>query len=146
MIATRKPAALLICLLVSCPLSAADLDWLAGCWQSTDGTSKEVWVEESGDSLVGFSASVADSRIGFYEVMTLRRADDGNWMFTAYPAGQQPASFRSESIGPNHLGVANPKHDYPQRIAYERTGDRLTATISLMNGDRASTFEMTRCR
>jgi hypothetical protein len=38
----------------------------------------------------------------------------------------------------------NPEHDHPQRIRYVKTEEGMTATISLMDGSRATDFVFVR--
>ena len=38
----------------------------------------------------------------------------------------------------------NPEHDHPQRIHYVRTDEGITATISQMDGSRATEFAFER--
>ena len=53
------------------------LDWLVGCWMAPDGSAQEVWVADSDGGLSGFSVSVADNKVSFYETLTIRSGQDG---------------------------------------------------------------------
>ena len=119
--------------------------WLAGCWVSENGSAQEVWAIERGGTLVGFGAAVDDGSIGFYELLTIRQADDGSWVYTAHPSGQATTSFAATSSGDESAVFENAGHDYPQLIRYERSGDWLVATISLTDGSRAATFQKQMC-
>ena len=138
----------LILWLLSTTNARADLPtWLAGCWQSPDGSAREVWVIESNRSLLGFSATVQDNRIGFYELMRIHRADDdGRWIFTAWPSSQAPTSFRSTAAAHSSITFSNPDHDYPQVIRYARGEDALEATISLADGAKLRRFTRIACQ
>ncbi len=137
----------LILILLSTADARADLPaWLAGCWQNPDGSTKEVWVIESSQSLIGFSASAKANHVGFYELMRIHMQADGSWVFTAWPSGQAPTSFRSQAATPDSITFSNPDHDYPQVIQYRLRGDVLEATISLDDGDRRQDFTRTPCR
>ncbi len=125
--------------------SGGDFDWLAGCWVSEDETSHEVWVIDGEKSLAGFSVSVSDNKVDFYELMNIRQDENGSWFFTAYPSGQASASFEAVQVGENSVLFANPDHDYPQEIRYERKGDRLSASVSLLGGVKPISFEKLDC-
>ena len=119
--------------------------WLAGCWISEDGSAQEAWAVEDDESLVGFAVALGEEGVSFYEMMTIRRSDDGVWVFTAYPSGQVVTSFRSTSLGDKGAVFENAAHDYPQVVRYQRSGDRLEATISLNDGSRVATFSKRAC-
>lgn len=123
-----------------------ELGWLVGCWVSPDGSAQEVWVVDSDQSLLGFGVAFDDNRIGFYEVLSIRRNRQGSYVYTAHPSGQRSASFAATAITGNSAVFANPDHDYPQEIRYARDGHRLSATTSLLGGANPNVFEKTACR
>ncbi len=120
--------------------------WLAGCWISEDGSAQEAWAVEDGESVIGFAVALGEEGVSFYEMMTIRRSDDGTWVFTAYPSGQVVTSFRSTSLGDESAVFENPTHDYPQVVRYERFGELLEATIALSDGSRPMTFRKRVCK
>lgn len=122
-----------------------DLSWLAGCWVTPDNTEQEVWVIEDDRSLTGLSVVVANDRVAFYEVLSIRQGDDGLLHYTAHPSGQEATSFVLAGIEENRVVFTNPAHDYPQQIEYVRDGNRLTATISLLDGANPRTFDKIAC-
>lgn len=119
--------------------------WLAGCWAGDGGSATEVWVIEDDGSLLGFAASVGEGKIGFYELLTIRQSDGGVWVYTAHPSGQATTSFTLTLLSDDAAVFENAGHDYPQVIRYERSGDRLEATISLSDGSRTATFRKRLC-
>lgn len=120
-------------------------DWLLGCWQSDDGLQVEAWAEEPDGSLIGFGAVFADGRLGFHELLSIRRSDAGALIYTAHPAGQSRTVFTAVDDPRGGLRFVNPAHDYPQEIAYRRDGERLVATISALGGGNSRTFDKRRC-
>ena len=129
-------------------LSVADgqeLDWLVGCWMTPDGSAQEVWVAEGDGALSGFSVSVANGKVGFYEVLSIRRSHDGVLVYTAHPVGQATTSFTATAVAENSVLFENAEHDYPQQIRYSREADRLQATISLLDGSRPVSFDKVAC-
>lgn len=123
---------------------AANVDWLVGCWESFENYSKEVWVRNPDGSLLGFSASVENAEIAFYELLYIREVG-GTLTYTAHPAGQNSATFLASGTDGQSVVFENPSHDYPQRISYRLEGLTLTAVISLMNGERRLAFTQERC-
>jgi Domain of unknown function (DUF6265) len=124
---------------------AGDLDWLVGCWETADGSSKEVWVKENDSSLIGFSVTVSDSTVDFYEVLRVAVGQDGVLTYTAYPSGQSPATFVASKANGTNVVFSNPAHDYPQEIAYRLEDTSLYATISALNGSKPQSFDKQRC-
>ena len=124
---------------------ASNLDWLVGCWETVDGSSKEVWVKEPDGSLIGFSVAVSGGVVEFYEVLRVVMNQNGDLTYTAYPAGQSPATFIAAEATSTSVVFSNPDHDYPQEIAYRLEDARLYATISALNGQNPQSFNKQRC-
>ena len=118
--------------------------WLAGCWVSSDGQQIEAWSDD-GEALIGFSSVVVENRTVFHELMSIRRDDRAGLVFTAYPSNQPGGSFPSESEDDNLVVFLNDAHAYPQRIRYQREGDRLFADISRADGSDRRNFVKQRC-
>lgn len=127
------------------PASADSLDWLVGCWESKDGTAKEVWVKDEDGRLSGFSVTLKNNDIVFYEVLGIATASDGTMTYTAHPSGQASASFVSKNAVDSEVTFSNPLHDYPQEISYKRDGDKLFATISALHGKNPRSFDKQAC-
>lgn len=107
------------------------LAWLGGCWQSSSGsrTTIEMWLPPAGGLMVGASRTVAGGRARAFEHLRLRAAGD-TLIYTAIPSGQAQTHFRSTTVSADGFTVENPQHDFPQRIAYRRTGPHtMTARV-----------------
>lgn len=114
----------------------APLAWLAGCWQSTgaDGTvGEEVWQQPRGSLMLGLHRDLRPGQRPFFELLRIE-AQAKEIVYVASPSGQATTSFRLVRREARRAVFENPAHDYPQRIAYERAGDRLTARISDLAG------------
>lgn len=122
-----------------------ELSWLVGCWMTPDGSSQEVWIDEGGGALVGFSVALADNKVSFYEILSIRRAKDGSLVYMAHPVGQASASFAATAITDNSVLFVNAGHDYPRQIRYTRQADQLHATISLLDGVNPVSFDKIAC-
>lgn len=121
-------------------------DWLVGCWETADKTSKEVWVAETDGSFIGFGASMMNAEIGFYEILSIKDSEQDGWILTAHPAGQARTSFTATEMTDNNVTFVNPSHDYPQQISYRREGEKLFATIAATGGENARTFDKQLCK
>jgi hypothetical protein len=120
------------------------LEWLAGSWRSAPGrpmfTNEELWTAPMRGSMLGVAREVFDQRTRSYEFMRIAVDRDGSLGFYASPGGAAPSRFSIVSAGPSEFIAENTAHDYPQRIVYRREGDRLVATISLIDGSQANTY------
>ena len=141
---TGTPVAVLAGLLLGAD-AADDPGWLSGCWQNDDGTDVEAWAQEADGSMIGFAVALAGGKVVFHELLSIRRTDAGPLRYTAYPAGQSRTAFDAAEAEAGMLRFVNPAHDYPQAIEYRRHGDRLVATISMLNGENPGRFERRRC-
>ena len=145
-----RPVLLLLALAIAAPahgdegLPVNPLGWLEGCWDKDDGTMREVWSLGRDSHLFGHSFAVSDGQIVFFEQMRIDHAS-GMPVFNAYPAGKGPSAFPMVERGEMSITFASEEHDYPQRIAYQREGDRLVAQIALFDGGEARSYAFRRC-
>jgi Domain of unknown function (DUF6265) len=103
--------------------SAESPAWLAGCWEQRQGArrSLEMWMPPEDGLMLGASRTSVDGRVREFEQLRLELRGD-TLVYTAIPSGQAEASFRSVESGADRFTVANPQHDFPQRIGYHRQG------------------------
>ncbi|MEM1262171.1 MAG: DUF6265 family protein [Pseudomonadota bacterium] len=143
---TRLCQAVLVALLpVLAGAQDNELGWLAGCWISDDGFAREIWVEERDGSMAGFSTTIRDGEIVFYEVLTIKRNSRDRWIYSAYPSNQAAVSFAARETDTSRIVFLNASHDYPQVIEYSVENDALTAVISYLGGANARRFDKRRC-
>jgi uncharacterized protein DUF6265 len=123
-------AALAIAAAPQPPAGIERLGWLQGCWSLTSGVSEveEYWMAPKGTSILGIARTTRSGLLADYEMTVIRQADD-HLVFEAHPSGQPIAHFRSIEISRSRVIFENPKHDFPQRIGYERKGNALLAWI-----------------
>lgn len=137
----RMIAAALALLLVAASPAARveDLGWLAGDWVSdADGRwTEESWAPPRGGMMIGYSRSGRGDMLREFEFIRIARGADGALAYIAMPQGGAPVAFRLVRLEGASATFENTAHDYPQRIAYARTGDTLTATISAIDGAKA---------
>jgi hypothetical protein len=118
------------------------LDWMQGSWRTEvriakDGArwTEELWTEPAFGTLLGVGRSIGGLRTRSFDFMRIAQDNKGIAFFGA-PNGAPAVRFPLVSFGTLRLEFANPNHDYPQRIVYQRRGNTLTATISLMDGSK----------
>ena len=95
--------------------------WLQGCWETTSPqrTIEEQWMAPRGGSMIGMGRTVRGGALVEYELVVIRQ--QGNQLaYEAHPAGQPSAVFLSVSVSDSMVAFENPKHDFPQRIGYQR--------------------------
>ncbi|HEY0117038.1 MAG TPA: DUF6265 family protein [Allosphingosinicella sp.] len=134
------------------PAAADQLGWLTGNWEerrpraegAQQGWTDEIWMAPRGGVLLGIGRRGEGPRLGMFEFMSIRPGSDGVLVFHAQQDGEgETIAFRLARSGPGEAVFENPNHDYPQRIAYRRSGANLVATISRMDGsgERSWTFQ-----
>ena len=141
---------LLACLMCACatPLDADEtnqsrLDWLTGCWQSQDGSTREIWSASEDGYYFGYSVVFSEGQAVFFEQMRIDPAEPP--VFNAYPRGEGPSAFPAIAQTESSVTFANAAHDYPQKIQYARQGNALTAIISLIDDSRPGHFNYAPC-
>ena len=112
--------------------------FLAGCWEQKRGAewSQECWTEPRAGQMMGSGRSGSGDRLTSWEFMRIERGSDGGLTFYGSPSGAPGHPFKMQSATASSIEFVDPGHDYPQRIAYQRTGEGLTAEISLKDGSK----------
>jgi hypothetical protein len=117
----------------------AQLAWLAGMWvmENPGVRSEEHWMTPRGGSMIGMNRTVSKphkeheepERTRFFEFLRIEEDAEGI-VYLASPKGRQsPTPFKMIEITENKVVFENPDHDFPQRVMYERAGEKLTARI-----------------
>lgn len=112
------------------PQGIQRLSWLQGCWETRAAgrTVEEIWTGPRGRSMLGVSRTVERGELASYELVVVRERGD-RLVYIAHPSGQPSAEFLSTAVSDSSIVFGNPKHDFPQRIGYERKGAQLHAWI-----------------
>jgi len=133
-----------LALMAAAPSAARvdDLAWLAGDWvQDADGRwTEESWTLPRGGVMLGHSRSGRGEELREFEFIRLQAGADGVLAYLAQPQGRAPVAFPLAQHDAASATFENAAHDYPQRIAYARSGDTLTATISKIDGSKARSW------
>ena len=108
-----------------------NLDWLAGHWCGGEGERRidEVWLPQSGGILLGMSRTVRGTQVESVEFMRIVADGDG-YAFHVQPNGVPATVFTMTYRDAASIRFENPAHDFPNRIEYRRSGDRLDAAIA----------------
>ena len=136
-------ASLALLLLAASPATPVEeLGWLAGDWVSeADGRwTEENWSAPRGSAMIGYSRSGRGDVLREFEFLRITAGEDGALAYLAQPQGRAPVAFRLVRHDAASAIFENAAHDYPQRIAYKRSGDTLTATISAIDGAKARSW------
>ena len=119
--------------------------WLSGRWLRYERAwTAEAWSEPRGEIMLGFSRSGRDETLREWEFIRIAPDADGAPAYHAQPGGRPAVIFRLVDRAEASATFENPAHDFPQRIRYVREGDRLTATISKIDGSNAVSWSYRR--
>lgn len=109
--------------------------WFLGSWGHTskEGTLAENWVKVNDSVYKGESYFIIGKDTVFAEAVDLAEAN-GKLTYTVSvkgPANEAPVPFEMTSVSDKAVVFENPKHDFPNKITYNRvTDDSLVAVIS----------------
>lgn len=129
------------------PANIADLAWMSGRWESVSPNGRwteENWSAPRGGIMLGYSRSGAGETLREFELLRLQAGADGVPAYLAQPGGRPPTAFRLTARDGRSATFENPQHDFPQRVRYVRTGDRMVATISRLDGSSAMSWTFRR--
>lgn len=110
-------------------------DWLIGEWGSTypdGGVLTETWIKDNDSTFSAKTFFVTGKDTVFSEVVSLEERA-GKLNYIANASGQnegKPVAFELVSATGSRLVFENPKHDYPQKITYNKfENDSISAEI-----------------
>lgn len=121
------------------------LSWLTGCWQSpaqsSGETSSERWSPLAGQMMMGVSQTVKNNSTTRFEFLRIVQ-EGASVSYIAKPAESSgETSFKLIKLTGQEAIFENPNHDFPQRVIYRRTGERLAARIEGNNNGRTMGFD-----
>lgn len=119
-----------------------DLKWLGGAWLGPEGKSatEERWTPVRGGAMLGVSRTIRQDKMVAFEYLRIVQRDN-SLVYVAQPGGKSPTEFALTEISANRAVFDNPRHDFPQRIVYEHSDGKLTASIGFINGGSPRKFE-----
>ena len=120
------------------PNKMAEAEWLLGSWGPTspEGALSEKWEKVNDSVLHGESYFIVGGKDTVFAETVALTSEKGKLAYTVTVPGQnneKPVRFDLTSSTENQLVFENPKHDFPNKIVYNKiTNDSLTAEISGM--------------
>lgn len=125
------------------PATIAQVEWLAGTWIGTTGTSafEERWTPPAGGSMLAVARTRRGGTMTGFEFLCIVERN-GGLVYQAMPNGRQPATdFTATEVGTNSITFENPAHDFPKKIRYTLGADgTLEAVISGTEAQKPQTF------
>lgn len=126
--------------------SHAQLDkarWLIGEWgnSSKEGDLTEIWSQLNDSTLAGKTSFVAGKDTIFMESIEIVQKND-SLFYNTQVSNQNDGksiSFKNTDATENQVVFENPKHDFPQKIVYNKiTADSLVVEVSGMKKGKES--------
>jgi len=105
----------------------AALHWLEGSWRSaeTDGVVWEAcYSSPAGGEIVSATKRIQGGKVTLFDFERIREEGD-KVVLTPFPHGKASVDFTLMGFDPSveRAVFANPEHDFPQRMRYERSKD-----------------------
>jgi hypothetical protein len=117
----------------------SDLGWMAGCWELNDEKRgmliSEMWMKPSGNAMMGVGRTIKSGKLVDFEF--LRIVEDANGIaYISRPSeNKQDTPFKMIRSSTGEVVFENAAHDFPQRIIYKRSGEKMIGRIEgLTNG------------
>jgi len=117
----------------------SDLGWMSGCWELNDDKRgmliSEMWMKPSGNAMMGVGRTIKSGKLVDFEF--LRIVEDANGIaYISRPSeNKEDTSFKMIRSSTGEVVFENAAHDFPQRIIYKGSGEKMTARIEgLTNG------------
>lgn len=122
-------------------------EFLAGCWEqrsAEDRWTEECWTSARGGLMIGSGRAGKGDRVANWEWMRIERSGDGTLLFYGSPKGAPAVAFKASAADAKSITFVNPAHDYPQRVRYSRSGGRIDAEVSLIDGSQPERWSYSR--
>ena len=116
------------------------LDFLTGAWGSEEGIV-EYWMPPLRGLMVGINRDPQGDGMPFFENLRIEARPDGIY-YVASPRGTGTTDFRLTEHSATRAVFENPEHDFPQKIIYVRTGDRLEAEVGAVRDGEWGSFTL----
>lgn len=122
-------------------MSIADLGGMAGCWENDDKAKSllvsEQWMKPAGTSILGMGRTVKKGKTVDFEFMRIEQRSDGMYFVAQPKANAEETAFQLIRSTVNEVVFENNGHDFPQRVIYKFSSDKLTGRIE---GDNKGKF------
>lgn len=141
-----KKALLLVCILFALGLAHSQsspgnikddfkkLDWLEGRWTRSGmkpgRMAQESWQKMSPTEWRGLGVNMKGTDTAFVEKLKIVLKDEDIYYVADIAENKEPVYFKLTAITNTGFVCENPQHDFPKKIAYQKDGNRIKATIS----------------
>ena len=110
------------------------LEWLTGKWIRTNSSAGqsgyETWSKVSDLKLSGKGITLKGKEVIFTENLELIVKENDIFYVVTVSGEPKPVYFKLTAITDHGFTCENPKHDFPKKIAYSRSGNHVKAVIS----------------
>ena len=110
------------------------IKWLEGTWSRTNvktgQSGHERWSKTAPFELRGYGVTMKGTDTLFTEKLRIVARENDLMYVADVPENEKPAYFKLTKITDMGFVCENPEHDFPKKIAYQREGNKLKATIS----------------
>jgi hypothetical protein len=111
----------------------SDIGWLAGCWELHDTNRgmliTEMWMKPSGDAMMGVGRTIKSGKLVDYEFLRIVEDANGLVYISRPSSNKEDTTFKMIKSSAIEIVCENAAHDFPQRIIYKRSGEKMTARI-----------------
>jgi hypothetical protein len=110
------------------------LYWLVGTWNRTNTkpgrSATEYWEKTPANELTGKGITLRGQDTVFVEKFSLIAKDNALFYVADVPENKKAIYFKVTEASSTGFVCENPEHDFPKKITYELTGNKLKAQIS----------------
>jgi hypothetical protein len=110
------------------------LEWLTGKWIRTNSSAGqsgyETWNSVSDLKLSGKGITLKGKEVIFTENLELIVKGNDIFYVVTVSGDTEPVYFKLTAITDHDFTCENPKHDFPKKITYSRSGNHVNAVIS----------------
>jgi len=107
------------------------LKWMSGTWSGEmwGGVFTAYYSTPEGGKILSYSSLTKDGKQAFYEFEKFD-AQKGEVVYVPFPGGKRAHHFLLKNSSGTSAVFENPKKDWPTRIEFVRSGDKLVITLS----------------
>lgn len=110
------------------------LEWLIGTWDRNNTepgkSGYETWSKVSDVKLSGKGVSLEGKKIVFVENIAFIALGNDLFYTVVVTGEKKPVYFKLTALSNDGFTCENPKHDFPKKITYRRSGNTAKAVIS----------------
>ncbi len=122
---------------------ADGLKWIVGTWKINNSSTQiiEQWLQSNDSTFSGKSYLIKNNNDTIPQETIELAYRNGNWYYIPTVNNQnngQPVFFKVIFVKGKEFICENPKHDFPQRIAYRRINNQLFASIEGKRNEKYS--------